>query len=56
MPLLRCRKGNQPGYKWGPQGTCYTYNPANPASKRQARRRANKQGRAIEASKRRNES
>lgn len=43
MPVKRCIKNGKPGYKWGDNGYCYT----GPNSKS----KAEKQGRAIEASK-----
>jgi len=43
MPLKRCIKNGKQGWKWGDSGYCYTG--AN------AREKASKQGRAIEASK-----
>lgn len=52
MPLVRCQKDGKPGVKWGEQGKCYTYTPGNAASIRRAREQAERQGRAIEASKR----
>lgn len=45
MPVMRCQKNGKPGYKWGKTGTCYTG--------RGAKAKARRQGRAIEASKRR---
>jgi len=45
MPVQRCQKSNKPGFKWGPNGKCYTG--------RDAHSRAVRQGRAIEASKQR---
>ena len=43
MPLKKCSKDGKSGYKWGDQGKCYT----GPG----ARKKALKQGRAIEANK-----
>ncbi len=43
MPLMKCQKEGQDGFKWGESGTCYT----GP----EAREKALEQGRAIEASK-----
>jgi hypothetical protein len=51
MPVISCQKDNKPGYKWGQEGTCYTYNPNDITSKEIARRKASKQGAAIEISK-----
>ncbi len=49
MPVMPCQENNRPGYKWGEQGKCYTYEPNNPASRLQARLKAEAQGRAIKA-------
>lgn len=43
MPLMKCQKDGESGYKWGESGTCYVG--------QDAREKALKQGRAIEASK-----
>lgn len=43
MPLKRCQKDGKDGWKWGDTGKCYV----GPNAKSQAER----QGRAIEASK-----
>ena len=42
MPVQSCQLNNRPGFKFGPTGTCYVG--------RGARKRAARQGRAIEAS------
>lgn len=52
MPVERCRKNNKPGFRWGKEGKCYTYTSGNKSSRERARRNAEQQGRAIEASKR----
>lgn len=52
MPVMPCRKDGKPGYKWGENGFCYTYTPGNERSRQAAIRKAQRQGRAIEASKR----
>lgn len=49
MPVMPCRKDGKPGLKWGKTGTCYTYTANDPASREQARRKAERQGRAIKA-------
>ena len=49
MPVQRCQLGGKPGYKYGPQGKCYTYNPKDEASRKQAKRKAIIQGAAIRA-------
>lgn len=48
MPLKQCKVNNQPGYKWGDKGKCYTYNPKNEKSRKEAKKKAIKQGVAIE--------
>jgi hypothetical protein len=53
MPLTKCQKDGNPGYKWGEEGnTCYTYDPNSQISREIAKRKALKQGKAIEISKR----
>lgn len=51
MPLKRCQRNGRPGYKWGDSGKCYTYESSSKPSREQAKRRAKRQGRAIEANK-----
>ena len=51
MPIQACQVGGKPGYKYGPEGKCYPYDPKNEASRERAHQRAMEQGRAIEASK-----
>ena len=51
MPVMPCRKDNKPGFKWGHHGFCYTYNPNDSKSKKKARDKALRQGRAIHANK-----
>lgn len=50
MPVQQCQSDGAPGYKYGPEGTCYTYDPADDASRAAALAKAHAQGRAIEAS------
>lgn len=56
MPLQRgytTRGGERRGYyRWGDSGKMYTYEPGNERSRAAARGLAERQGRAIEASKR----
>lgn len=47
MPVKDCQLENKPGYKWGDQGKCYTYDPKNEGSKRNANKKARIQGLAI---------
>ena len=49
MPVHKCRKNNKPGFKWGSNGTCYTYTEGNERSMDMAKNRALRQGRAINA-------
>jgi len=51
MPVQRCSKNGKPGFKYGGKGACYTYNPNSTQSQVAARQKAERQGRAIEASK-----
>jgi hypothetical protein len=50
MPVMRCSEESRPGFRWGSEGKCYTYAPGDPASRERARRQAERQGRAVEAS------
>jgi hypothetical protein len=47
MPIKSCQSDKIPGFKWGDAGKCYTYNPKNEGSKRNARKKATAQGIAI---------
>jgi hypothetical protein len=49
MPVEDCEVDGKPGYRWGRQGVCYTYDPGNERSRAAARLKAELQGRAIEA-------
>lgn len=51
MPVMSCRMDDKPGYKYGEDGHCYTYTQGSEASRKAAKRKAIKQGAAIEASK-----
>jgi len=44
MPVKKCTKKGKSGFKWGDSGTCYTGG--------DAKAKAERQGRAIQASKR----
>jgi len=50
MPRQACQVNGKPGYKFGENGTCYTYESGNESSRRQAQAKADKQGAAIKAS------
>ena len=47
MPLKRCQKEGNPGWKWGDAGKCYTYNPKVLGSEAVAKSKAKKQAAAI---------
>ena len=47
MPVNSCSNSGKPGFKWGDQGHCYTYEPNNNASKKDAKKKAIAQGLAI---------
>ena len=51
MPVRHTTFKGKPGYQWGSTGKVYTYTPGNADQKREAMKRAQLQGRAIEASK-----
>lgn len=48
MPLQTCTLDDKPGYRWGDAGKCYTYEPGNEASRKAAKKKAIRQGVAIE--------
>jgi hypothetical protein len=48
MPVKATTKNGKPGYKYGASGKVYTYTPGDPASRERAKKKAAKQGRAIE--------
>ena len=50
MPVTSCQKDGNPGFKWGEEGHCYTYDQGNSASRLRARLKAEAQGRAIKVS------
>lgn len=47
MPVKDCQSEKEPGFKWGDAGKCYTYNPKNEGSKKNAKKNALAQGIAI---------
>lgn len=55
MPVEKCTKNGKPGYRWGNGGTCYPYTAGDDASQNRAKKKALKQGEAIEISKHRND-
>lgn len=48
MPITTCQVNGVPGYKWGNQGKCYTYQPGSKTSRKKAKRKAILQGVAID--------
>lgn len=40
MPLRECNEGGLPGVRWGDDGTCYTYDPRDEESRKDATRQA----------------
>lgn len=50
MPVYSCYENGRPGYRWGENGKCYTYQPGDERSRRRAKQRAEAQGRAAYAS------
>jgi len=51
MPIMKCRKDNKPGYRWGNSGFCYIYTAGDKKSESAAKLKAAKQGAAIHISK-----
>lgn len=49
MPIQSCKRNGKNGYKFGPNGKCYTY--TTERGRLQAIEKAKKQGRAIAQSK-----
>ena len=47
MPLIKCRKDDKPGWKYGDSGACYTYTAGDKKSESAAKLKASKQGIAI---------
>lgn len=50
MPIKPCSADGKPGFKWGDQGTCYTYTEGNEAEKVRAKAKAAQQAAAAFAS------
>lgn len=51
MPVHRGKDKDGAYYQWGESGKKYRYETGNPQSREAAKKKAEKQGRAIEASK-----
>lgn len=47
MPTKRCQRKGEKGWKWGDEGKCYI--PSEEGSDAAAKRKAERQGRAIES-------
>lgn len=47
MPLMECRSNGKPGFKFGEEGYCYTYDPDDERSKERAKQKAINQGIAM---------
>lgn len=47
MPIKHCAHKGKPGFKWGDNGTCYTYESTNVVSIARAKLKAQMQGKAI---------
>lgn len=52
VQVLRCRRDNQSGYKYGKDGVCYTYTAGDAESRKKALRKVQLQGAAVEAQRR----
>jgi hypothetical protein len=50
VPVHRSKDGKGPYYQWGESGKKYHYESGNEESRKRAKARAEKQGRAIRAS------
>lgn len=50
MPIKECSMDGKPGFKYGDDGKCYTYEPDDDDSRTRAKRRAETQMRAIKFS------
>jgi hypothetical protein len=48
MPVKKCQSGGKPGYKCGDSGKCYTYTKGNDSSRKNAKRKAILQCRAMD--------
>lgn len=51
MPIKRTTVGGKPAYKYGDSGKAYTYTAGDERSRKAAKAKAAKQGRAMEVSK-----
>lgn len=53
MPIMETEQDGKPGFKYGESGKVYTYEPGDRHARQMARKKAAKQGRAIEAEQKR---
>ena len=44
MPIQHCEINGSPGFKFGKKGACYVYDPSSDKSRKDAKRKAQKQG------------
>lgn len=49
MPIKKCSLDGKPGWKWGDEGTCYTYDPESASGSTVAKAKATKQAAAAYA-------
>jgi len=49
MPFQNCRKAGKPGIRWGSKGRCYTYTAGDKESIARAKKKAEAQMIAIQA-------
>lgn len=49
MPVHRTTANGKPAYQWGQSGKKYPYTPGNAESRRRAKAKAERQGRAAQA-------
>jgi hypothetical protein len=48
MPINQCEFNNKPGFKWGHTNKCWTYNPRDEQSKKEAKKNCIRQAIRIE--------
>ena len=51
IPIQPCKDKGKSGYRWGKSGKCYVYISGDEASRKRAKAKATKQGRAIQVNK-----
>jgi hypothetical protein len=51
MPVKYCQVDGKPGFKFGDEGKCYTYNPSDDVDRARAKQKALQQGIAISSKK-----